>query len=274
MKLTVREIEKFFCTDFIYQHHYSKVMPMLTKHYLGIFNEDSLVGTITLGWGTQPLGTINKLFPAMGFNTSHYYEIGKMCIKPQFNDSRENGNWGSRVSSSVVRWMKENTDRIFLYTLADGIVGKVGYVYQASNFYYAGFFWTDVYRTNEGEKIHPRTTRELLMDNYEWLIRNKKPVTQKQEKQGRVFWLTPDFLKEKGINRIRGKMFRYMYPLNKKARRILEDGWGQNYPKDKDLEWKIQKGKGKWDYIDRPKFSLNVVNINQRNVERNCRITA
>jgi hypothetical protein len=169
--------------------------------------------------------------------------------------------------------MKENTDRVFLYTLADGIVGKVGYVYQASNFFYGGFFWTDVYRTNEGEKIHPRTARQLLMENYEWLIRNKKPVTQKQEKQGRVFWLTPDFLKEKGINRIRGKMFRYMYPLNKKARRILEDGWGQNYPKDKDLEWKIQIGKGKWDYIERPKFELDVVNINQRNIERNCKIT-
>jgi len=55
-----------------------------------------------------------------------------------------------------------------LYTLADGIVGRIGYVYQASNFLYGGFFWTDVYMGADGEKIHPRSARNLCKENAQW----------------------------------------------------------------------------------------------------------
>ena len=31
----------------------------------------------------------------------------------------------------------------YLFTWADGLVGKAGYVYQAFNFLYGGYIWTD-----------------------------------------------------------------------------------------------------------------------------------
>ena len=74
----IQEINKEQAYPLIAANHYSPVMPRLTKHYLGVFQDDTLVGVLTLGWGTQPRQTINKLFPGLG--TESYYEIGKMCM--------------------------------------------------------------------------------------------------------------------------------------------------------------------------------------------------
>ena len=95
--------------------------------------------------------------------TTDYIEIGKMCFLPDFNDTQ---CFGSIVISQMVKWLKANTRYLYLYTLADGIMGKCGYVYQASNFQYVGSFTTSVYRDSlTGEKIHPRSARLLLEEN-------------------------------------------------------------------------------------------------------------
>ena len=44
-------------------------------------------------------------------------------------------------------------------------MGKVGYVYQGSNFKYGGEYWTDVYMTKTGEKVHPRSMKTILEEN-------------------------------------------------------------------------------------------------------------
>jgi len=251
---SIREYDSVECIDFTQAHHYSKVMPRLTKHYLGLFNDDEFVGVVTLGWGTQPLATINKLFP--GYTTQDYYELGKLCVHDKMPRNTE-----SQYISLLIKWMKENTDKKLLYTLADGIVGKIGYVYQASNFYYGGFFWTDVYIGADGEKIHPRTTRQLCKENAEFVGKDM------------VFWLTPEFMKKKGIRRIRGKMYRYVYPLNKKVRKEVEArGWNKDYPKDDSLIWKEQVAKNKYIVLPEiPQFALDVVNVNSNNVNRHRR---
>ena len=74
MKFVIEKIDKQECITFVHKHHYSKVMPRLTKHYLGSYIGNELVAIMTLGWGTQPLGTINKF--VKGFKTSDYFEIG------------------------------------------------------------------------------------------------------------------------------------------------------------------------------------------------------
>ena len=92
----VIEINKFVAAELVQKHHYSKVMPKLTKHYLGTFIGDKLVGVLTLGWGTQPRQTINKLFT--GFTTKDYYEIGKMCMLPEMPKNSE-----SQMLSSIIQ---------------------------------------------------------------------------------------------------------------------------------------------------------------------------
>ena len=68
-------------------------------------------------------------------------------------------NSESQMLSAVIKWMKINLpEKLFLYTWADGIVGKCGYVYQSTNFLYGGFIWTDIYIGPDGARIHPRTS--------------------------------------------------------------------------------------------------------------------
>lgn len=248
MKIYIREIDKDFATFFVQRFHYSQIMPRLTKYWLGIYNGDVLCGVVTLGWGTQPLQTIKKLFPEQGFVTKDYLEIGKMCFAPQFN----NGNFGSMALSTLVKWCQENTEIKFLYTLADGIMGKCGYVYQASNFKYIGSFKTSVYMdVKTGEKIHPRSAKALCVENAKW------------EGKEKVFWLTDDFCKYKGIEKINGLMFRYIYPMDKKSRRILEKTFFQkNNPKDKDLKFERRVSKGIFEEIPQPTFNMDVFEHN------------
>ncbi|CAB4222703.1 hypothetical protein UFOVP1655_190 [uncultured Caudovirales phage] len=251
--LIIKNINRYDATEFVQTWHYSKVMPKLTKHFLGIYNEDIMVGVLTLGWGTQPLHTIKKLF--QDCTSIDYYEIGKMCMHPDMPKNSE-----SQMLSAVIKWMKINTpEKKYLFTWADGIVGKPGYVYQAANFFYGGFIWTDIYIGPDGEKIHPRSSRQLCIENGKLLGREK------------VFWLTDEFMKMKGIRRVKGKQFRYIMPLNKKLLKNLNKNstvkWGLDYPKHKDLIWREKNSEGK--YIptsDMPNFDMGVINVNSKNV--------
>ena len=83
--------------------------------------------------------------------------------------------------------------------------------------------------------------------------------------------MTPDFMKLKGIRRIRGKQFRYIYPLSKESKKILKNGstveWGLNYPKEVDLLWKEQLDKGIYGILEKvPHMDLSVVEVNEKNV--------
>ena len=222
----IKEITKYVATEFIMSRHYSPVMPKLTKHYCGYYVDDVLQGVVTFGWGTRPKHTIQKLFPTL--DTTDYYEIGKMCMDEEMPRNSE-----SQMISKTLDWMKKNTPNIkYLYTWADGIVGKPGYVYQASNFLYGGFIWSDVYVSESGEKVHFRTIQRKM----------KKEMNRNDTKYGP----RPNDAKmgELGFSRVWGKQFRYILPLTKKDRKYLKQStcdWSINYPKDKDLQWKIKK---------------------------------
>ena len=286
-KYQIREVSREEATELVQANHYSPVMPRLTKRWLGVFKEEEMVGVVTLGWGTRPLHTIQKIVNKE-LESKHYYEIGKMCLL----DS-EPRNSETQMLSQLVRWIKVNCPQVmFLYTLADGIMGKCGYVYQAGNFYYGGEYWTDSYMSRRGEKVHPRTTRELCKENWRWHYTPGSPGFDQQFKDSydskvstsilnnskapkkQVFWLTPEFLNHKGMKKIKGKMFRYIYPLNKKAKKMLlnspEIKWkiGSGvYPKEKDLKWKHMVARKKYEYLDGiPNWDLTVVEYNKKNV--------
>lgn len=250
--LEVSEINKFDAVEFVQKYHYSPVMPKLTKHFLGFFLDGELRGVLSLGWGTQPRQTINKMFP--GLESKDYYEIGKMCMDDDMPHNSE-----SQMMSATVKWLKANKpDCLFLYTMADGIMGKCGYVYQASNFYFGEKYWTQVYLMENGEKLHPRSTKELLKEN---------AIFEGKEK---LFWMTSAFMKKKGIKKIDGYMFRYIYPLNKKAKRVMKNNstlnWSLNFPKDKDLQWRDATDKEKV-FIEKPEFTFDSAKYNKKNID-------
>ena len=250
INLEVKQLAKQYAVNFVQKHHYSPVMPTLTKHYLGFFLENELKGVLTLGWGTQPRQTINKLFT--GLETKDYFEIGKMCMSDDMPKNSE-----SQMVSSAIKWIKDNLPhKLFLYTMADGIMGKCGYVYQASNFYYGGKYFTQVYMMENGEKLHPRSTKTLLKENCKFSNKEK------------LFWMTKDFMQHKNIKFIEGYMFRYIYPLNKTAKKLLKRSnykWVREYPKDKDLKWFDKTVSPKVE-VDKPPFTFEDVIYNRKNV--------
>jgi hypothetical protein len=246
----LRLLNKYEAAQFVSTRHYSAVMPRLTKYYFGYYKKDKLVGVITFGWGTRPKHTIQKLFPSL--DTKDYYEIGKMCLDDSLPKNSE-----SQLLSKSIDWLKKNTDIKYLFTWADGIVGKPGYVYQAANFLYGGFSITDTYVSKSGEKIHPRTIQGQLPNN-EGLKYGHRP--------------NPKQLKELGLSRVKGKQFRYIYPMSKKYRKYLKKStvkWSTNYPKHKDLIWHIKKP-GEKDYKETTSIPFDLSKemvYNKKNVE-------
>src|SRR5699024_3365861 len=103
------------------------------------------------------------------------------------------------------------------------------------------------------KKIHPRSAKALCVENAEW------------EGKEKVFWLTHDFCEYKGIEKINGLMFRYLMPLNKKAKKMLgkyEEYTNLDYPKEDDLTFRKSVEKGKFKRIKQPDFNMNVFEHN------------
>ena len=149
--MIMKPVDWRVATLFVQERHYSAVMPKLTKHYLGAYVDDELVGILTLGWGTNPMGTIRKMFPEL--TTADYYEIGKMCM-----DEKMPRNSESQMQSLTIKWMKENTPSVkYLYTWKDGIVGK--YVYCLSN--KLSIWWVYLDRYIFKVRVERKSTLEL-----------------------------------------------------------------------------------------------------------------
>ena len=49
--IELREIDEITDIELIFNNHYSKVMPRLTKIFLGGYINNELVAVLTLGWG-------------------------------------------------------------------------------------------------------------------------------------------------------------------------------------------------------------------------------
>ena len=238
---TIKEIPKDVALDMIKKYHYSNTLPKLNKHFIGFYLQNELVGVVTLGWGTRPLHTIKNIFPSL--TTKDYYEIGRMCMTEEMPRNSE-----SQMIAQLVKWLKVNEPNIkVIFTWADGIIGKAGYVYQSCSFLYGGYATTDMY-LKDGVKIHVRQTRALFMRD-----------SNDKRKTIRPTW---EQMQQHNILHIRGRQFKYIKFLCGKIekKRLLKEcliELNKKYPKDKNLYWEIQKGKGKWVEYHKPEYKTD-----------------
>lgn len=249
--MEIREVSRLDAMFIINKFHYSKVLPKLNKLFIGGFINGKQIAVMTLGWGVQPKATIKKIFPSL--DTKDYFEIGKLCL-----DECMPRNSESEFISKCLNYIKINYPKIkIIYTWSDGMLGKAGFVYQASNFLYGGFIWTDSYFTIEGYKIHPRSTKDLCK------------LDAKMQNKKKVFWLSNEFQNRNGIIRYKGMQLRYCYFLcSKKEKKLLLKNssykWGINYPKINDLKWK-KKEEGIYIFCSKPFYKSS---LNAREVSR------
>lgn len=226
----VKPIEMGQAREFVRGHHYSEVMPRITKVALGGFKDGRLMAVATLGYGTRPLHTIAKLFPSLG--TADYLELGKLCVDDEMPRNTE--SWF--ISRVIQHLQREHPQRKLLYSWADGIIGKPGYVYQASNFYYGGHITTEMYLDQGGNRVHVRSIQghpDLPRSVGKFKCRSYAEVSKL------------------GYQKYFGYQFRYVYPLcSKKEWKLLQAessiAWARgNYPKQGGCRWWKQTGLGK-----------------------------
>lgn len=240
-KYVVREITKDTALQMIRKYHYSDTLPKINRYFLGFYLggggvNSELVGVITLGLGTRPLHTIKRIFPSLG--TDDYLEIGRMCMTDDMPRNSE-----SQMISQCVKWIKENHKEIkVLFTWADGMLGKPGYVYQASNFIYAGYSGGEMYVMN-GRKVHVRQMKALLVDGKDKRI-TVRPTLQQ--------------MRDLGIKHYKGKQYRYiMFLCDKREKRKLikecKIDLSMKNPKDSDLSWTVKNVEtGRWEKTNKP----------------------
>ena len=234
LNLSLSPISKEEALDIVKKMHYSNTLPSITKETLGVFIDEDLEGVITLGYGTRPKHTIKRLFPSL--DTQDYFEIGRMCINDEFKTNTE-----SQMLSNTMKYIKKNHKQCkLLFTWADGLQGKIGTVYQASNFLYGGFSKTDCY-VKDGVQIHPRGIKRWLHPNDP--RKSVRPTAEEKIKYG--------------IEHIQGKQFRYVYFVCGKSekKRLIEESpfeWGINYPTLDDCVFKRWVSPRHWEVCEKP----------------------
>lgn len=254
----IKEISKEKALYMIKKYHYSNTLPKLNKCFCGVYLDKKMVGVVTLGYGTRPLHTIKKIFPNL--ETKDYFEIGRMCMT---NDMPKNSE--SQMLSKLTTFIRKNFPQIkILFTWADGMLGKCGYVYQASGFIYCGYSMTDIYM-KDGQKIHPRQTKALLSPN------DKRKTVRPTKQQ----------MKELNIKHYKGKQFKYFKFLCSKVekKKLLREcvvSLELPFPKENDLEWWVLNDNGKWVNSEKPNYKsdlnheqvLGVFNSKQKEYEQ------
>ena len=200
---------------FVAAHHYAVHVPPHCLLNLGCFRGGELVGVALWGFGVRPRHTIERLFPSLG--TRDYYELNRLCMldsEPPNGESRFLGLCRRAIRAYAA-------ERRLLFSWADGMRGKPGYVYQADNWLYGGFIRTEFYVTAENEVVHPR----LLITRH--------------GRRDRAF---TDRL---GLRKVWGRQFRYVRFLcgHRERKRLLAESpitWGQPPPKGADCVWRYQ----------------------------------
>lgn len=240
----VKEITKEQALEMIKKYHYSNTLPKINKYFLGFFLENRLVGVVTLGWGTRPKHTIQRMFPSL--DTKDYLEIGRMCMTDDMPRNSE-----SQMISHLVKWIKRNIPELkILFTWADGMLGKVGYVYQASNFIYAGFSIGEMYM-KDGVKIHVRQMKSILLPKG---AKDERITVRPNTEQMQQF----------GIQHFKGKQYRYLMFLCDKweRKKLMAEcliDLNEPRPKDNDLTWTVKNiQSGKWDNSNKPPYVTDI----------------
>ena len=214
-RLTLKEAKAF-----VLEWHYSKIFPPHCLVNLGRRSKDGrLVAVAMWGFGVRPRHTIQRLFPSL--TTKDYLELNRLCLRDD-----EPRNSESCFLSQCATWIKQNMPHIkLLFSWADGLRGKPGYVYQASSWLYGGFIKTDLYVDEHGGPVHPRLMITRLG------TRSRKEWTRQ------------------GFSKWKGYQFRYVKFLCGHAERkqLLREStvtWTRNYPKKGDMRWWCDAGEG------------------------------
>jgi hypothetical protein len=144
----IKEIDSKLANRLICENHYSGTVPKGVKYHLGIFIDEILYGVAQFGFGIMPQKTCQWV---EGTTKDEYLELNRLWISDKLGKNAE-----SNSISKALKYVKEKKPELkWIISFADGMMGKVGTIYQATNFTYTGFRKDGgIWMTKEGERIH------------------------------------------------------------------------------------------------------------------------
>ena len=173
-----------------------------------------------------------------------------MCMTEEMPRNSE-----SQMLSQLVKWIHRNLPELkILFTWADGMLGKVGYVYQACSFIYAGYSVGEFY-LRDGVKIHVRQTGGVFRNNSDDKRKTIRP--------------NKDQMKEFNIEHYKGKQYRYIKFLCSKTekKKLIKEcliPLNNPRPKDSDLSWyKKDLETGVWIKTGKPNYKTDFNNLSR-----------
>lgn len=133
----------------IVNNHYSHTVAKGVVVNLALKNNNKIVGIAQLGYGIKPKKTCKWV---LNTKPNEYLELNRLWV-----DDCEKRHAESFFISKVIKYIKHNYLNIkWIISFADGMMGKVGTIYQASNWIYTGFRWDGgIYLTKKRKKITP-----------------------------------------------------------------------------------------------------------------------
>lgn len=197
----VREIDVKIARDMVKKYHYSKKVVNNSYVHLGVFKqsdffEDELVGVLQFGYSMNHLPT-GKKTSSTHYQKGEFVELNRMVMA----DS-EPRNSESMAISKCMKYLKKNyPDIAWVISFSDGKENNVGYIYQATNWLYLGFFNTVSFFDCDGKYIH----KISLWNRYKEKSESTKTMIVLMCESG-------DF---KNIKLIQCKQHLYVLPLKK-----------------------------------------------------------
>lgn len=176
-KYTVKSIDTFQCKEWLLYKHYAKRMPSI-EYSFGLFHDNLLSGVCTFGCPPRVMNDGESIFNNYRVKT---YELNRLVV----NEGLEKNTLSYFVSQCLS--MLPTPSCVVSY--ADYSFGHNGYIYQATNWIYAGLnqiherqiFW-------KGKEIHPRTACAMGYTNIsEWAKNDKEVVLGEYTKKHRYF---------------------------------------------------------------------------------------
>lgn len=153
-KYFVAPINSSKANKFTCYYHYSHIGFKKAKLNLGIFDNatNKLVGVQQWGCSAQEGIRLDR-YVKEPITTDEYYELNRFCMA----DS-EGRNSESQAIALGIKWIKQFQPHIrLLVSYAGRKEGNYGYIYQASNWEYLGYFISSGFWILDGQEIHQIT---------------------------------------------------------------------------------------------------------------------
>ena len=146
--ITIDLIDPFLANNIIENNHYSGTSVKGVAYHIGVFHNGHIKGVVQYGFGIKPQQTCKWVLDT---EKDEFLELNRLWLDDSLGFNSE-----SYVISKTLKFIKKKNPKLkWIISFADGMMGKNGIIYQASNFVYTGYRKDGgMWYTKDGKRLH------------------------------------------------------------------------------------------------------------------------